>query len=121
MLGPLFSLDPDAVVGMRSRGMGDGARQDAPAAGVDGAAPLCERSPAMAKLGARDLSAEIGKHFAGTPLQRLRAALRLGEEAVDLFLATLPAGTTRRQARAIMQRNRHRGRRRSKVANPSGA
>lgn len=70
----------------------------------------------MATLGARDLPATIAKHFAGTPRQRVRSALRLGEEILDLFLATLPVGTTRRHARALMQRNRHPGRRPSKVA-----
>ena len=70
----------------------------------------------MTRLSARDLSEELGKHFAGTPDTRVRAALRLGEQALDLFLATLPRGTTRRRARTIMQRNRHPGRRRSKVA-----
>lgn len=70
----------------------------------------------MARLAARGLSEEVGKHFAGTPSARVETALRLGEQALDLFLAASPRGMTRRRARAIMQRNRHPGRRRSAVA-----
>ena len=38
----------------------------------------------MAKLPRRDLRAELAKHFWGTPTARVRAALRLGDEALDL-------------------------------------
>lgn len=67
----------------------------------------------MAKLPPRDLRAELAEHGRGTPAQRVRDVLRIGEQALDLFLATLPEGTTRARARAMMQRNRHPGRRRS--------
>ena len=69
----------------------------------------------MASLPARDLEAELAKHFKGTPESRVREALRLGREALDAFLATLPPGTTPAEARAILRRNKHRGRRPSKV------
>lgn len=69
----------------------------------------------MARLPPRDRCAEVAKHFHGTPANRVLAVLRLGEDALDLFLATLPAGTSRADARALMQRNRHRGRQRSAV------
>jgi len=67
----------------------------------------------MAKLPPRDLRAEAAKHSAGTSARRALAALRLGEQALELFVATLPAGTDRAEARVRMQRNRHRGRQRS--------
>ena len=50
-------------------------------------------------------------YLTGTPEERVRTVLRLGDELLDLFLATLPAGTTRASARRLMQRNTHRGRR----------
>jgi hypothetical protein len=75
----------------------------------------------MARLAERTLREELGKHFAGTADARVEAALRLGEQALDLFQATLPPGTTRQQARAMMQRNRHPGRRRARLADPSDA
>ena len=75
----------------------------------------------MARLPRRDLSEELDKHFAGTAQGRVQTALRLGEQALDLFLATLPAGTTRQRARAMLQRNRHPGRQRSTVTDASDA
>ncbi|MFN8643226.1 MAG: hypothetical protein U0802_16790 [Candidatus Binatia bacterium] len=69
----------------------------------------------MSRLGRRDLQAEIDKHFLGTPAARAGAALRLGDEALELFRATLPASVPRAEARAIMRRNAHPGRRRSPV------
>lgn len=63
----------------------------------------------------RDLAGEISKHFKGTPEERLELALRLGRRAVELFLATQPPGTTEAQAREILRRNKHRGRRHSRV------
>jgi hypothetical protein len=74
----------------------------------------------MARLPARDLQAEIEKHFKGTPGERIETALRLGREQLALYRATLPPGTTAEQARAMMQRNKNRGRRRSAVAGTDG-
>ena len=42
-------------------------------------------------------------------------AARLGEEALTLFLAMQPAGMSREEAREILRRNKHRGRRPSRV------
>lgn len=69
----------------------------------------------MAQLQPRDLAAEVSKHFAGTPQERIHVALRLGTQAVDLFLATLPAGTPWAVAADTLRRNKHRGRRPSAV------
>jgi hypothetical protein len=69
----------------------------------------------MGSLPPRDLQAEIAKHFKGTPEERLREALRLGKAELDTFLATLPPGTTRAEARDILRRNKHRGRRPSRL------
>ena len=55
------------------------------------------------------------QHVWGTPSERMTGVLRLGNRALDLFLSTLPAGTSRARARVIMQRNASRGRRFSKV------
>lgn len=63
----------------------------------------------------RDLRAEVTRHFRGTPESRILQAWRLGREALDLFLATLPPGTSRAEARRLMQRNTHRGRRPSRA------
>jgi hypothetical protein len=67
------------------------------------------------RLPARDLKAEAAKHFRGTPEERLLLAWRLGREALELFLATLPPGTTRADARRILERNKCRGRRPSRL------
>ena len=69
----------------------------------------------MAQLPRRDLNDEVAKHFHGTPEQRILESIRLGRQALDIFLATLPPGTTLAQARALAQRNKHRGRRPSPV------
>jgi hypothetical protein len=69
----------------------------------------------MPRAPRRDLQTEIAKHFRGTPSERVETALRLGRQALDAFLATLPKGTTREQARAILQRNKNRGRRPCRV------
>ena len=69
----------------------------------------------MARLPRRDLVSEVAKHFGGTPGERVTAALRLGREALDLFLATQPAGVSRQVARRILQRNKNRGRQPSAV------
>lgn len=80
-----------------------------------------QTGPQMAKLPRRDLRAELAKHGWGTPTSRVDAALRLGEEALDLYLATLPARTRRAEARARMQRTAHPGRRPSGVMRSLGA
>ena len=64
----------------------------------------------MPELPERNLAAEVAKHFRGTPESRVLDALRLGEEALAAFLATLPPGTTRDEAREIVRRNKNRGR-----------
>jgi len=69
----------------------------------------------MGRLARRDLSEEVRKHFAGTAQARVRTALDLGRQALDLYLASLPRGTTRRRARTLLQRHRQIGRRRSAV------
>jgi hypothetical protein len=68
----------------------------------------------------RDLRAEISRQFRGTPEKRILQAWRLGREALDLFLATLPPGTSRAEARRLMQRNTHRGRRPSRAFDADG-
>lgn len=70
----------------------------------------------MARLPRRDLASEASKHFHGTAEERMLAARRLGEEALDLYLASQPPGVTREQARRLLQRNKNRGRRPSTVA-----
>ena len=69
----------------------------------------------MALLPPRDLDQEVAKHFQGTPEERMRLALRLGQEALKLLHATLPPGTTLAEAREILRLNKQRGRRPSKV------
>lgn len=68
----------------------------------------------------RDLQAEVARHFHGTPESRILLAWRLGREALDLFHATLPPGTSRAEARRIMQRNTRRGRRPSRAFDADG-
>jgi hypothetical protein len=69
----------------------------------------------MAMFPPRDLEAEVRKYFSGTAEEPILTALRLGQEALDLFLATLPPGTSRERARSLMQRNTHPGHRPSRV------
>ncbi|MFN7986944.1 MAG: hypothetical protein U0529_05695 [Thermoanaerobaculia bacterium] len=60
----------------------------------------------------RDLSAEAARHSRGrTPEERIAEALRMGETCLDVFLAALPPGTTREEARARAGRLKGRGRR----------
>ncbi len=73
------------------------------------------------RLPKRDLAVEVAKHFKGTPQERVADALRAGEEALQLFLATLPAGTPREAALDILRRNKHRGRRPSRVMEERGS
>jgi len=63
----------------------------------------------------RDLAEEAAKHFQGTAASRLHAARRLGRRALDLFRATLPEGTTLREARLQLEAATRRGRRQSGV------
>ncbi|MEO8584988.1 MAG: hypothetical protein ABI584_02395 [Acidobacteriota bacterium] len=49
----------------------------------------------------RDLAAETAKFFRGTPESRLADALRVDPFALDLFLAALPAGTSREEAERV--------------------
>lgn len=49
----------------------------------------------------------------GTAEQRIAEALRMGEACLDVFLAALPPGTTRDEARARAARMKGLGRRRS--------
>jgi len=65
----------------------------------------------MTLLPPRDLREEVAKHFQGTSADRVDACLRLGEELLDLYLATQPPGLDRAAARRALQRNSHRGRR----------
>jgi hypothetical protein len=46
----------------------------------------------MAMFPPRDLAFEQSKHFQGTQEERFPLALRLGREALDLYLAALPPG-----------------------------
>ena len=69
----------------------------------------------MANFPPRDLESEAAKHFKGSVEERLELALRLGRDSLEIFLATLPPGTTRAEARAILRRKKQIGRRRSDV------
>ena len=75
----------------------------------------------MAQLAPRDVAAEVVKHFHGTPEDRIRQALQLGTQAIDLFTATLPAGTPRAVAADMLRRNKHRGRRPSALMDAARA
>jgi hypothetical protein len=66
----------------------------------------------------RTLETEAAKHFAGTPAERFHEALRLGRKALRLFLAAQPPGTSEIEAREILRRRKHAGRRRSRVLDP---
>jgi hypothetical protein len=63
----------------------------------------------------RDLASETVKFFHGTPESRLAEALRPDDFALDLFLATLPRGTSREEAARLARRLTHAGRRASRV------
>ena len=69
----------------------------------------------MSRFAPRDLASEAAKHFQGTPGERILQAARLGEEALALFLAMQPRAMSRAEAREILRRNKHRGRRPSRV------
>ena len=62
----------------------------------------------------RDVGAEA-ERLASTlpPGERVRQALRLGEVCLDVYLATLPAGTSRGEARRRAELAKGRGRRTS--------
>jgi len=69
----------------------------------------------MTQARRRTLRVDAATHAWGTAAQRIDAVRRLGDQALDLFLSSLPSGTARARARLIMQRNARRGRRPSKV------
>lgn len=69
----------------------------------------------MSRIPAQDLAAELKKHFKGTPEDRVALALKLGWRSLEFFLAAQPAGTSEQRAAEILRRNKHRGRRRSRV------
>ena len=69
----------------------------------------------MSTLPPRDLAEEASKHFRGTPEERLLLALRLGRQTLEFFMASLPPETSEDEAREILRRNKHRGRRPSRV------
>jgi hypothetical protein len=69
----------------------------------------------MSRFAPRDLASEAAKHFQGTPGERVLQAARLGEEALTLFLAMQPRPMSRTEAQEILRRNKHRGRRPSRV------
>jgi hypothetical protein len=69
----------------------------------------------MAVFPPRDIKEEAAKHFQGTAEERVLLALRLGDQCLELFLATLPPVTSRTEARDILRRNKSRGRRPSRV------
>ncbi|HPA52693.1 MAG TPA: hypothetical protein PLP50_13950 [Thermoanaerobaculia bacterium] len=62
----------------------------------------------------RDAATNASRPTRGrTAEQRIAEALRMGEACLDVYLAALPAGTTREEARARAARIKRRGRRRS--------
>jgi len=63
----------------------------------------------------RDLAAEREKHFEGTHEERVRTAFALGASLFEMYLRTLPRGTTRAEAEDLVRRQTHRGRRPSRV------
>ncbi len=67
----------------------------------------------MAGTARRGVAEEVAKHFQDTPALRLRAARRLGRRALELFRASLPEGTSLREARVRLAVARQHGRRRS--------
>ena len=75
----------------------------------------------MSRLVSRDLASEVAKHFQGTPGERILQAARLGEQALALFLAMQPHPMSRVEACEILRRNKHRGRRQSRVRDAPGA
>ena len=75
----------------------------------------------MSVLPTRNIDSEAAKHFLGTPAERLEQALRLGRDAVRLFLATQPSGTSEVEAREILRRRKNAGRRPSRVLDGDGS
>jgi hypothetical protein len=69
----------------------------------------------MGVLPPRSIETEAAKHFQGTAAETLEQALRLGREALCLFLASQPAGTSEAQAPEILRRRKQMGRRPSHV------
>jgi hypothetical protein len=61
----------------------------------------------------RDVATRAARHAAETtPEERVAESLRLGEICLDVFLASLPEGTPREEARRRAQRAKGFGRRR---------
>jgi hypothetical protein len=65
----------------------------------------------MSAFPTRDLAFERSRHFRDTAEERFFLALRLGREALELYLAGLPPNTSTAEARDRLRRNKHRGRR----------
>lgn len=62
----------------------------------------------------RGVATDAFQPFRGeTPEQRIAEAIRIGEACLDVYLAALPPGTTREEARARAARMKGLGRRRS--------
>ena len=72
-----------------------------------------------AERSVRDLAGEVGRHFQGTPEQRVTSALDLGRRSLEVFLSTLPPGTSRGDAVERLRRVKQSGRRPSRVAQGS--
>jgi len=69
----------------------------------------------------RDLDAEVAKFFKGTPDERVARALRLGRRGVDVFLASLPPGTSRSVAAEMLRARARTARRPSTTGGASRA
>jgi len=62
----------------------------------------------------RDVTTDATRALRGlSPEQRIAEAIRMGEACLDVYLAALPPGTTRDEARARAARMKRLGRRRS--------
>ena len=69
----------------------------------------------MLRFPPRDLQQDLAKHFHAPPGERMLLALRLGREALEVFHAPLPPGTTLDEAREILHRNKQKVLRSSKL------
>jgi len=63
----------------------------------------------------RDLDGEVSKHFRGTRATRVRLAQDMGRRVVEMFRAAQATRLSYGDAVRVLQRNTHRGRRRSRV------
>ena len=66
-------------------------------------------------LAARDLSCEVAKHFRGTAEERIRWAREMGQRALAIFVAAQSKELTHQEAARVLNRNKNRGRRPSRV------